>query len=84
MLPNSQLIFDLGANEGEDTAFYLAKGFNVVAVEANPDIVDRLRIRFGDEIVAGRLHIEDRAIADSDDSELTFYVTIATTLTRVR
>ena len=30
------LIFDIGMNNGNDTDFYLAKGFHVVAVEANP------------------------------------------------
>lgn len=30
------LIFDIGANNGDDTAFYLKKGFRVVAIEADP------------------------------------------------
>jgi len=30
------LIFDIGAHIGADTAFYLQKGFKVVAVEAYP------------------------------------------------
>ena len=28
------LVFDIGANNGDDTGFYLAKGFRVVAVDA--------------------------------------------------
>jgi hypothetical protein len=30
------LIYDVGLHLGEDSEFYLKKGFNVVAVEANP------------------------------------------------
>ena len=30
------LIFDVGLHRGEDTEFYLKKGFRVVAFEANP------------------------------------------------
>ena len=32
------LIYDVGAHLGEDSQHYLAKGFKVVAVEANPDL----------------------------------------------
>ena len=34
------LVFDIGLNRGQDTANYLAKGYNVVAVEANPELVE--------------------------------------------
>jgi len=43
---NADLIFDLGANHGEDTEFYLSKGFRVVSLEANPDLVSRLQHKF--------------------------------------
>src|SRR5260221_7698885 len=32
----NRVIYDVGAHRGEDAAFYLQKGFAVVAVEANP------------------------------------------------
>ena len=32
------LIFDIGCHLGEDSEFYLRKGFKVVAVEANPEL----------------------------------------------
>ena len=34
----SDLIYDIGMHEGEDSEFYLLKGFRVVAVEADPDL----------------------------------------------
>jgi FkbM family methyltransferase len=57
------LIFDIGMHTGEDTAFYLAKGFRVVAVEANEALVEAARERFADEIDSGRLAIYHVAIA---------------------
>ena len=33
--PNDRLIFDVGLHIGQDTAYYLSKGFSVVAVAAN-------------------------------------------------
>lgn len=37
---NAQLIYDIGAHLGEDTDFYLKKGFKVVAIEANPFLAE--------------------------------------------
>jgi FkbM family methyltransferase len=63
-VPRNDLIIDVGMHVGEDTRFYLDKGFNVVAVEANPDMVRGAEVRFADEIAAGRLRIFEVAIAE--------------------
>ena len=60
---DDKLIYDVGVHEGEDTAFYLERGYRVVGIEANPAIVARLREKFAREIDAGRLILVDRAIA---------------------
>lgn len=39
----SDLIFDLGVNAGQDTEFYLRKGFKVVGVEANPFLYNKAK-----------------------------------------
>ena len=57
------LIFDLGMNNGNDTHFYLNKGFRVVAVEPNPSLCEQARQRFSPEIKSGRLQIINKAIA---------------------
>jgi FkbM family methyltransferase len=59
------LIIDVGMHDGQDTAFYLAKGFEVVAIEANPSLVDAARDRFAAEIESGRLQILPVAIAET-------------------
>jgi hypothetical protein len=69
---NPSLIFDVGHHDGEDTNFYLAKGFRVVAVEAMASLCDAARERFKSEIASEHLVIESVAVADSA-GPVTFY-----------
>src|SRR2546430_3553899 len=55
-------VFDLGACHGEDTRHYLRRGCKVVAVEANPQLIAKLRDRFREAISTGRVVLIDRAI----------------------
>jgi FkbM family methyltransferase len=68
------LIVDLGMNDGADTLFYLKKGFNVIAIEANPALVKRTRRRFSRFIEAGALRILNFGITDAASGHLDFYV----------
>jgi len=53
-----RLIFDIGMYDGSDTRYYLNEGFRVLAIEANPVLVQRAReLLFQDEIKSGRLKI---------------------------
>jgi len=54
---NPNLIYDVGMHNGDDTAYYLFRGYSVVAIEANPLLVEAGRQRFAAEIAAGRLTI---------------------------
>jgi FkbM family methyltransferase len=70
----NNLIFDFGLHRGEDTDFYLRKGFHVVAFEANPALVQQCQTRFTKEIARGQLEIVDGAIAPpSFGSTVEFY-----------
>ena len=57
------LVFDIGANNGDDAAAYLDHHCKVVAVEANPDLCAEMRERFSAEIASGQLVLVDRAIS---------------------
>lgn len=57
------LIYDVGMNNGDDTAYYLHRGFRVVAVEANPQACAQASGRFPAELGAGRLTILNTGIA---------------------
>ncbi len=61
---HQDLVYDIGAHQGEDTAYYLEKGFRVVAVEANPDLCQILRQTFAEAIANGRLTLIEAAIAE--------------------
>ncbi len=67
------LIFDVGMHRGEDAAFYLALGFDVVGFEADPDNAELCRRRFAAEIAAGRVTVVEGAIAAVDDDEVVFF-----------
>ena len=70
----SNLIYDVGLHRGEDTDFYLKKGFNVVAFEANPELIVQCKNRFQDAIARGRLRVIEGAVAPPSAGEkLTFY-----------
>jgi FkbM family methyltransferase len=72
---DSRLIFDLGMNNGDDTAFYLSRGFKVVAVEANPALCKKATARLEKPIGDGRLTIVNAAIWEKA-GETTFYVNL--------
>jgi FkbM family methyltransferase len=59
-----QLIYDVGANNGNDTAHYLAKGFRVVAIEANPLLAGDILKRFAAEVDDGRLDVLTVGVAE--------------------
>lgn len=69
------LVFDVGFHRGEDSRFYLRKGFRVVAFEANPALIQSAHKAFPDQIKSGQLRIVEGAITDDRSvSELEFYV----------
>lgn len=70
-----RLVFDIGANNGDDAAEYLKRGCKVVAVEANPSLCAGLRERFAAEIKTGQIVLIDKAI--SRRPKVTLYVNSA-------
>jgi FkbM family methyltransferase len=69
-----ELIYDVGMHKGEDTDYYLKKGFSVIGFEADPDLAAYCRDRLSDEIENGKLIIVEGAIAErksEDDEERT-------------
>jgi len=71
-------IFDVGLHKGEDTEFYLKKGFKVVGIEANPLLYQQARERFSEAVNAGRLALLNIAVADRD-GPITLYQNLAVT-----
>lgn len=67
------LIYDVGMNNGDDTAYYLSRGFKVVAIDANPILVEQATRRFQREIAARDLVILNVGISDSE-GEFPFWI----------
>jgi len=75
---HADLIYDIGLHKGEDSEFYLRKGFRVVAFEANPDLVAHCKTRLAEYIADGRFTIVEGAILPPEEiaagkTEVTFY-----------
>ena len=63
-----ELVYDVGFNIGQDTAFYLSRGHRVVAIEADPTLAEDGRKRFSRDIEAGNLEIVNVGIAQEEGS----------------
>lgn len=66
------LIYDVGLHKGEDSEFYLKKGFRVVAIEALPALVQTATERLHGYLDNGQLVILNVAVAEKD-GPLTFF-----------
>ena len=70
-----KIIYDLGANNGDNIPYYLKKCNRVVAVEANPSLCKEIKIRFRKEILKKRLFVENFVLTDDNNQkEATFYL----------
>lgn len=71
----AKIIYDFGANNGDDIPYYLKKADLVVAIEANPALAKGIEERFSAAIKQGRLRVENCAVvAGGDASEVSFYL----------
>ncbi len=68
------LIIDIGMHLGQDTAFYLEKGFDVIAVDADPNLIQSAHDKYHDFVKNHQLTLLNFAISEKDDEEVNFYV----------
>lgn len=70
-----RIIYDFGANNGDDVPYYLKKADVVVAVEANPVLSRNIEERFSGEIQEGRLRVENCVlVGEGYDAKVYFYL----------
>lgn len=62
-----QLIYDVGMHNGDDSAYYLAKGYEVVGIDANPNLCAACTIRFEREIAEGRMTVLNTGVGPAED-----------------
>ena len=68
-----KVIIDLGVHRGEDSNFYLKKGFRVIGVEASDELVEILQQKFKEQINGNDFKILHYAITGEDNQTVTFY-----------
>jgi FkbM family methyltransferase len=73
--PLKKLIFDVGAHQGEDSAYYLARGYKVIGFECSPKNIEYLKTKFSREIQTGSFILEERAVVSNHytDDFIDFY-----------
>ena len=70
-----RIIYDVGANNGDDISYYLLKADKVIAVEANPDLASSIREKFAVSIAQGRLVVESCVVTvDDERAEVPFFL----------
>jgi FkbM family methyltransferase len=70
-----KIIFDIGANQGQNLNYFLEKADVVVAFEANSNLVSNIKEKFKDFIDSGKLVIENVAIIDDGNIEkINFFI----------
>lgn len=72
---SKKIIYDFGANNGDDLPYYLKKADLVVAVEANPSLCRLMEARFSAAIHADKLRIENLVVVgDGEEESVDFYL----------
>ncbi|MFN6539324.1 MAG: FkbM family methyltransferase [Nostoc sp. EkiNYC01] len=69
---DKNLIIDVGVHTGQDTEFYLKKGFRVIGIEADPQIYKSVKERLNDFIKNGQLTLLNIAVSTKEEP-VTFY-----------
>lgn len=69
------LAYDVGMNNGDDARYYLAKGYDVVAIEANPALCSEAGAKLKEFVDSGKLRILNVAVADADGT-LEFHIDV--------
>jgi len=66
-MKDNKLIYDIGFHKGEDTGFYLSQGYNVIAIEADPELYNKGKTKFKKEINSGNLVLLNLASKGGDE-----------------
>jgi FkbM family methyltransferase len=67
------IIYDIGCNNGDDTDFYLRKGFKVIAVDADKAMCDTVSERFSEKVKSGECEVVFGAVSETNDN-VVFYI----------
>ena len=66
-----KIIYDFGAHNGNDITYYLTKADKVIAVEANPELAQKIKQKFRND---PRVIVEECALVITRQEKVNFYV----------
>ena len=66
------LVYDVGMNNGDDAAYYLKKGYDVVGIDAHAGLCQQCTVRFAEEIAQGRMRVINVGVG-AEEGTLEFY-----------
>ncbi len=66
------IAYDVGMNNGDDSEYYLKKGYRVVAIEANPFLCEQATRRFDNEIKSGKITIINSGVGPRPAQKMFF------------
>ena len=66
-----KIIYDFGAHNGNDIPYYLTKADKVIAVEANPELAQKIKQKFQND---PRVIVEECALVITRQETVNFYV----------
>jgi len=62
---NRPIVYDVGMKNGDDSAYYLAKGYRVIGIDANPEMCRLCEKRFSQEISDGSMTVLNVGVSDT-------------------
>lgn len=66
-MTNKHLIFDFGANQGQNIDYYLMKCDELICVEANPEMVKKIENKYWLQIQQKRLFVENCVLGSDNE-----------------
>ncbi len=73
-MPEKPLVYDVGMHVGTNVEYYLAKGYRVVGIEANPGLAQQVEASFGEAIDSGDLRVLNLAVAGETATTMKFFI----------
>ncbi len=72
-MSDKPLVYDVGMHVGANVDYYLAKGYRVIGIEADPELAQQVEARFRDAIGSGNLRVLNLAVG-AETGTLPFFV----------
>jgi FkbM family methyltransferase len=75
-MKGTELVYDVGMGNGDDSDYYLKKGFNVVGIDASAEACELCTKRFKDEIASGRMVVLNVGVGAVEETREFFVASV--------